>query len=54
MHLIVVFKYVFLGNYCPVCRKCYEENDYESEVSYMKYVLISNAVDNNNVLISVY
>ncbi|KAG8190119.1 hypothetical protein JTE90_026689 [Oedothorax gibbosus] len=20
------------GNYCPVCRKCYEENDYESEM----------------------
>lgn len=41
--LIIVFMYVFLGNYCPVCRKCYEENDYESEVSYRKYILVSHA-----------
>lgn len=25
--------FYFSGNYCPVCHKCYEENDYESEVS---------------------
>lgn len=32
IHSLTVFCFHLLGNYCPICRQCYEADDFESKM----------------------